>query len=247
MIRTLLVVIALGMLVACSDMESTVATGIDDASLTAAQRVELAELDAVANAGPDSLVPFVPTDDWEEIHPGVWWREKVSEAGEVTGHSLHASGPAALRWVAEVHWPPRIAEVRQLIEDAGTAGEPTAALEARLRQYETLQERLRAATTRQGTEVNPQRCTPVANASAGPTTTSPGAKAYANARSCVDDSEVATEAEANGYWTANADNKPAGGYASASSAQYGTTGCWSYAGAVAPPSDYDQDYHGSCY
>lgn len=247
MLRVFLAIITIGILASCSDTEPPVVTGSEERGLTLAQRDELADLHALANAVPETLEPFVPTEEWAELHSGVWWRDKVSEAGEVVGHSLHASGADALRWVAEVLWPPRIAEVGQLIKEAEAAGDPTDSLRARLHQFELLQAQLRSTDASQGTSPALQRCTSVANASAGPTTASPGVKAYANARSCTSDSSVATEAEANGYWTANADSKPAGSYASASSAQYGTSGCWSYAGAIAPPNDFDEDSYASCY
>ena len=145
MFRMLLSLITIGMLVSCSDVASPVNGITDETGLTVAQLAEIADLQALANAGPESLEAFVPTEEWEELHPGIWWREKVSEAGEVVGHSLHASGVDALRWVAEELWPSRIAEVAQLIEDAEAAGESTESLRARLRQYESLQERLLSA------------------------------------------------------------------------------------------------------
>lgn len=223
---------------ACSDLSTP---------NTDARNLERAALEAAASQVDESAA-FDPTG-WEAIGPDVWRRAAYDDNGRRTGERIKAHGPYALEWLRDVYFPEQIILIEAELE-SGAAGVDRIELEDRL-------DTARRFVTRVGdwgrgaasSSVLPaQGCTASANASAGPTTASPGAKAYANGRNCsfYQSGWIDTYAFAGG----NEDDDSEylhqyGDSGSVSAATYGNAGttCYSRGEAVGYPDAFDYETH----
>ena len=209
--------------------------------LTLEQQREIEELESLASS--EVGIPFVE-EEWDMLAPNVWTKtESHTDGGRSV--ALRIEGLTALEWASENLWLPRL----QQVEAALTAPHSLTNAESqklsfeqenllarlstldRWHQYEAM-----ASATLPGI-IQPQACSPSANASAMPTTAQPGAKAYGNSRSCV--TEAWSQAAVTPPYTVQNVTAPIGQLASASLTAYGPN-CASFAHASAPPL-YEED------
>ncbi len=133
----------------------------------------------------------LPEAGWVKLGPDVW----LTGDPEHPLVGMYIGSPHGMRWALENFVQPELARLRSV-------GEPTTPLEqARLqlfqRRFEVTQ---RFASYTSTFDVKPNYrsgCNPSASASAMNTTSQPGSKAYASARSCVTNAEVVVGGDSN--------------------------------------------------
>lgn len=216
-----------------------------DGQFTAAHQDEVRDLKRLSASESDPL----DGGGWNEIAPGVLARSVLHRDGS-RAEDMLIEGVEALEWVVQNLWHPRVSVVeRELERMMALAMTPDERLVV---EREELLSRIDALSRWRALEeymVQPQHrlvamsCTASRAASAMPTTASPGAKAYANARSCVANSFARASARNAHGWTHDYTEAPPGVLASASAVRYGTP-CESSAWAEAYPLSTTSSYYG---
>lgn len=218
-----------------------------------AAEIEALQLEA-ERIDPVGSLDFASDAGWEQIGPGVWRRLKFDDDGALVGERVKATGHDAFAWLRSTYFPARLATLTESLGEASTDFERMI-----IDDQIMSAERFLAAAERwaegpgESSPVTPlQSCDPMANATAAPTTASPGAKAYANGRNCsyFNSGWVDTYAFAGGNHDADTQSLVgfgATGYATAVSYGSAGTDCYSRAEAVGYPSAFDSDtYSAKC-
>lgn len=212
-------------------------------SLAEEQRREKEELQQKALQSVDSPL----SDAWNAVAPGVWSRITEHANGGISV-GTRAQGLEALVWLGETEWKPRLSAIDAELATATL----TTARRAQLQFQKTQLENRLAVIERwqqiednladRGHDFTTMPCTASARASAMPTTSSTGAKAYASARTCTQGRTGYARAAAEPPYKVNESWAQPGDTASASEAAYGTD-CSSAGYADGYPEYADEWYH----
>lgn len=196
----------------------------------------------------ESLNPLGAT--WSEIHQGVWGGMTTYPDGSyVIGRRIVSLD--GFRWIVENEWKPELVAIREELRNELAPGEKGALefrqqeLEFRLARFEVWQSAAYSFVEKSSEKGSELQCSPVAAATAGPTTGGAGAKGHANARSCVSgiNSFARASAEAGGVANHDHSENPWGTYVTAYAERFGPN-CRSSAWAEGAPLAVAMDYYG---
>ncbi len=170
-----LLIVAAVLMVGCAS--ENIAGELDGAQLLEALEAEteasvMVSVDVLASAG------------WAEIGPGVWLQVELDQNQTIVTEHIVASGSEALAWLREVYYTQKLEELRLDLAASETDAR-RATYSDRIASAERFLRSTDGVSDRDAAEiVEPLSCASSAAASAMKTSSSPGAKAYANARNC---------------------------------------------------------------
>ena len=197
------------------------------------------------------IVDLELRDGWSLLSTGVWGKETFYADGSYRVDH-HVNGLEGLRWLVMNEWNPQLRQLEQelsnpdLLSDSEKAHLDFRASELEIRiatlaRWEAQEDSLNSAS------LELQQCSPVAAASASPTSGGFGAKGDANARSCISNIDSFARASARAGtgpgFAHDFSQAPSPTYVSAHIARYGYP-CESSAWAEGAPLATTSDYYG---